>query len=568
MTGSNIIDEFWVSVGIKADPTGSQQIKKQAEDAKSQLFSIGKAVTAFATSYVVKSIADINSSFEQNQIQIAGFLNALNLAPGFTAGLDVASDIVAQITRDAAKLPGEAEEYVEVFKSNAAFLKTAMPGADAGQISAFTDRLTAVAKTVASTMDAGQIARESGMLLAAEGRAGSHNVLWQKLLPFLMQVDGQAKITAQSFNAMTQPKRVELLNEAFDKLQPALDAASDTFDAMWGAAVSGVRQFVRAATPGVFKGMKDGIAAITNIFINDQGKLTDFGNSIAQIGRDIGIFVVRTIRLAFNLGKALFHLADSSVLVKVGLLGIVGAIIGLEKILTFGLIGAIVLVAEDLYTFYEGGQSVVGLLAEKFPWAIDAVTAALEVLGTAFFILKAQSIAAAVASGEAWFVANLPIILMIASLGILVWAIEQVITKWEEFKATAKFLPNLAGAKISDAISGLFGGPKGMGESQVRAEYGNQLEGIAYKKAGNLAPGAEGPAYRPELLGGNQATAPAGPTYGPYQQGQPDQNGQVWQTVHPNVNQSNSIVINTTDGASGGRAAAREIVRGTQKAYR
>lgn len=237
---SNVIDDFWVSIGLKVDASGAQQLKKQTDDAKSQLFSLGNAVKAFATGYVVKSIASINSTFEQNQIQIAGFLNALDLAPSFTEGLTAASDIVAQITRDAAKLPGEAEEYIEVFKSNAAFLKTAMPGADAGQIAAFTNRMTAVAKTVASTMDAGQIARESGMLLAAEGRAGSHNVLWQKLMPFLMQVDGQAKITAQSFNAMTQPQRVELLNKAFDKLQPALDAASDTFDAMWGAAVSGV----------------------------------------------------------------------------------------------------------------------------------------------------------------------------------------------------------------------------------------------------------------------------------------------------------------------------------------
>jgi hypothetical protein len=157
---------------------------------------------------------------------------------------------------------------------------------------------------------------------------------------------------------------------------------------------------------------------------------------------------------------------------------------------------------------------------------------------------------------------------MIASLGLLVYAIAQVITKWEELKATAKFLPRLAGAKISDSIAGLFGGDINA-ESQVRADYGKNLEDIAYKKAGNVAPGAEGPAYRPELLGGNKAQAPAGPTYGPYQQGQPDQNGQIWEKVpQTNVNQSNNIVINTTDGAAGGKAAAREIVRGTQKAYR
>jgi len=566
---ASVIDEFFVAIGFKVDPGGAQELQKQTDQAKSSLFSLGNAVKAFATGYVVKSIAGINSAFEQNQIQIAGFLSALNLAPDFNAGLTEASDIIAQITRDAAKLPGEAEEYIEVFKTNAAFLKTAMPGADAGQIAGFTNRLTAVAKTVASTMDAGQIARESGMLLAAEGRAGSHNVLWQKLLPFLMQVDGQAKITAQSFNAMTQPKRVELLNKAFDKLQPALDAASDTFDAMWGAAVSGTKQFVRAATPGLFKGMKEGIAAITGLFINDQGKLTAFGEEIAHIGRDIGVFVTRTLRLAFNMGKEFLRLADSSIAVKAGLVGIGVAVIGLEKVLTFGLLGAIILVAEDLWTFHEGGQSVVGLLAEKFPFAIGLVEVGLGVLGVAFVATQAKAVTAAVETATAWTLANLPIIAMIASLGVLVYGIVQVVKHWEEMKATLKFLPKLAGAKISDSIAGIFGGDT-TAESQVRADYGKQLEGISYKKAGNLEAGAAGPAFRPELLGGNKAQPPAGPAYGPYQPGQPDQNGQVWEKVlpGPSVNQSNNITINTTDGASGGRAAAREIVRGTQKAYR
>ncbi len=566
---STVIDEFFVAIGLKVDATGAQQLKQQTDAAKSHLFSLGNAVKAFATGFVAKSIADINSSFEQNRIQIAGFLNALNLAPSFTTGLTEADGIIQKIITDAARLPGEAEEYIEVFKSNAAFLKTAMPGADAGQIAAFTNRLTAVAKTVASTMDAGQIARESGMLLGAQGRAGTHNVLWQKLMPFLMQVDGQAKITAQSFNAMTQPKRVELLNKAFDKLQPALDAASDTFDAMWGAAVSGARQFVRAATPGLFKGLKTGIAAVTGMFIDGDGKLTAFGESIAHLGRDIGTFVTRTLRMVFGLSKALFHLVDSSVAAKGALVGIGVAIVGLERVLTFGLLGAFILVAEDLYTFYEGGQSVVGLLAQKFPWAVGLVEVGLGVLGAAFVATQAAAVTAGIETAAAWTIANLPIVLMIASLGVLAAAIVGVIKHWDEFKTTVKFLPRLAAAQAGDAITNLFGGHANA-EEQVSAALVGEVEGLKYRKSGKLLPGAEGPAFRPELLGGNKAEPVASPAYGHYLHTLSEQNKSVPETAadRPNVNQSNHITINTTDGASGGRAAAREIVRGTQKAYR
>jgi hypothetical protein len=367
---------------------------------------------------------------------------------------------------------------------------------------------------------------------------------------------------------MTQPQRVELLNKAFDKLQPALDAASDTFDAMWGAAVSGAKQFVRAATPGLFKGMKQGIAAITGLFIDDQGKLTAFGESIAHIGRDIGVFVTRTIRFAFNLSKALVQLVDSSVVVKSALIGVGVAIIGLQKALTFGLIGAILLVAEDLYTFYEGGQSVVGLLAEKFPWAIGLVEVGLGVLGVAFVATQAAAVTAAVETAAAWTLANLPIVLMIASLGVLVYTIAEVIKHWDEFKTTVKFLPRLAGAHISDSISGLFGAP-GNASEQASSDLVKEVEGLAYRKSGKLEPGAQGPAFRPDLLGGNKAEPVASPAYGHYLHTLSEQNKTVPEKAgQTNVNQQNSIVINTTDGASGGRAAAREIVRGTQKAYR
>lgn len=558
---ANIIDSFLISLGFSVDPKGAAEMKKQTDSAKSQLLSLGNAVKAFATGFVVKEIAAINSSFEQNRIQIATFLNALELSPSFEQGLSDASDIIAQITKDAAKLPGEAEEYVEVFKTNAAYLKQAIPGGSASDIAAFTNRLTAVAKTVASTMDAGQIGRESGMLLATEGRAGSHNVLWQKLLPILMQVDGQAKITAQSFNALTQTKRVELLNKAFDKMQPGLDAASDSFDAMWGAAVSGVKQMVRALTPGVFAGMKAAISELTGVFINDQGKLTAFGESVATVGRDVGIFVTRMIRFAYKLGGALVDLADAEPAVKFGLIGIIGAVVGLEKVLKFGLIGAILLIAEDLYTFYEGGQSVVGLLAEQFPEAVTILQGLLWALGVAFVAVQGKAVTAAAETAAAWAIANAPIVFMIGGIAAILYGLNQIINKWAEVKATAKGWVNIAGGRLLDTISG---GGEHM-EDQARAKMGKDLEDIAFNRKFS--------GMGPQLPTAAESAANAPKYEGPQLYGTPDEKGRVWQHYEPggnttvNNNVKADIKVEGPDPVRNADEVDRRLQRSFRKGY-
>lgn len=373
---SNIIDSFFVALGFKVDNGGLEDMKRKVDGAKSSILSWGTAITSLVSGAALKKVADIGSQFEQNSIQIAGFLSALGLSGDFNAGLKDAADIMAKITADAARLPGEAEDYIEVFKTNAAFLKKGLPGANANEIAAWTNKLTAISKTVASNLDAAQIARESAQLLATQGRAGGHNVLWQRLLPFLMQVKGQADITAQSFNAMTQPKRVELLTAAFEKLQPALDASANSFDAMWGALVSATKQIVRQGTNGLFSSMKKGLAEFTAQFMKADGSLTKTGQSIvdaiARVGKVVGVLLE---------GGALFvqwlseNKAAASTFVTI--LEIAAVAVG-------GLGVAIVLIAQDIWGFYNGMDSVTGELVNEWAPALEVMIALLSVITLAF----------------------------------------------------------------------------------------------------------------------------------------------------------------------------------------
>jgi predicted nucleotidyltransferase len=63
----------------------------------------------------------------------------------------------------------------------------------------------------------------------------------------------------------------------------------------------------------------------------------------------------------------------------------------IQDVLTAGILGLLLLVAEDLWVFHRGGTSVTGWMLTKFPRAVDAMVLALDVLGAAFLALSLSS---------------------------------------------------------------------------------------------------------------------------------------------------------------------------------
>jgi hypothetical protein len=399
--GGNVIDSLWIALGFKPDTSGLRGFRKEMSGLREEMLGIGGMLkgmgAAIAGGFAIHKVAEIGSQFEQNKNQIAGFLTALGLAGDFNQGLEEAARIINKITHDAAVLPGEAEEYVEVFKSNAAFLKQGMPGANADEIAGFTNKMTAVAKSVASTLDSAQIAREAGMLLAVHGRAGGHNVLWNKLLPFMMQVEGQANITAESFNAMTQPQRVELLNKTFAKLQPTLDAAAGSYDAMMGALTSSVKQIVRLGTEGLFTEMKDQLAALNAEFFDADGNLTKTGKDVVGVLKDVSRVVGRLLHDGVGLVKWVARMTAHSKAFRGALLGVALILGGLPLLLAA--------VVEDFVGFLNGEESITGELVDGWGPALYLVIGAIALLAAAVAPVPAMIAAigaAVVVMSEHW----------------------------------------------------------------------------------------------------------------------------------------------------------------------
>lgn len=461
----NIIDSFFVALGFDVDQKGLKDLERQTDAAKDRILSIGTFLTGALTGLVAKQIATIGSQFESNRIQIAGFFTALGQSPDFETALSAADQTLDMISAAAAKLPGEAEEYQEVFMNTFSFVKTAV-GGSIEQMTDFTNQLTAIGK--AGQLPAAQIARETMELLADEGRATNINRLWIQLLPLLKRVQGQAKLTKEQFNAMTAPQRAELMRKAFAGLKPMLDAAANSFDAMWGAAISGAKKLTRLGTQGLFEGMKVGLSQLVGIFFDANFNLTETGKTavaaIHKVSKVITTLVTDAAGVVMWFAKSRygatllkvalgFLAAQLTALTFAKVAGtietMVKGIFNLRRALTGGAIAAIALIAEDLYQFYTGGLSVTGMLVKKWPAALHVIQVGLGLLAAA--LVRTQVIAAfrlaRIALGLGLL--HAPILVIIGALALLAAGIYYVVTRWETFSPRMKAAIGFVGLALA-----------------------------------------------------------------------------------------------------------------------
>jgi hypothetical protein len=453
----SIIDSLMVALGFETDTRGLSDFERRTAAARESVFSLGKAMVALAGAAALKGISAIGSEFESNQIAIAGFLSALGLSSDFNAGLVEADKVMNKIITDAARLPGEADEYIQVYRDGLPVLKGAMPGGSPEAMAEFTDTIAAIGKTL--KIDAPQIGRDLKLMLSPLGRAGSHVRLFSEMLPFMRQVKGQANLTAQSFNAMTQKKRFELLQATFQGLQPMIDASAESMDAMGGAAKSAFVQLVRLGTKPLFEGMKKGLGQLVGLFFNVDGGLTAFGKDTVATLQMVSKIIVRVVTDIAEIVMAFAKMEHSGAILKLVLLGVTALL------RPFALLGsAIFLVAEDLYQFYTGGNSVVGLLAKKWAPAVKVVWGALLLLIGVFIQFGAPGLASGIgklfgilgggigsligkvigltvkviALGIAWAAANLPILLVLAGIAAIAIAGYELWKHWDEIMAGMK----------------------------------------------------------------------------------------------------------------------------------
>lgn len=294
-----------------------KSIGSAAQNAGQLLMSMAGPLTALAGGAGIGALASsavrLNSQFENTQNNLAGIMGALGLVAGnnplerFNNGLREADSVMEQISAAAAALPGEAQDYIDVFQAGLTNVSQAMPRATMTEMVAFTNRMTAV--TTSFGIAAQQAGSDLARMTAASASGLSENVTLRQMLPYLRQLEGQANITATSFAAMTAPRRIELMQQSFALLQPMIDHAGNSWDAMTGGFASATQMIFRMASVPLFDAAKDVLHDINSLLMDSNGHLTEQAQQVVTIGKMIATYLVsgfsRALELAKQLGTAM-----------------------------------------------------------------------------------------------------------------------------------------------------------------------------------------------------------------------------------------------------------------------
>jgi hypothetical protein len=256
------------------------------------LVAQGAGMLFNAIKSVTGAVLDLNVEMQNTRLAIAGNLTAFGVTKDMASGITVANEALKEMRRLAAPLPGEVQDYVEVFR-------TALPKAIESGMSSVKDIATLTsnyaAVAIANQVDAMQAGRDLQMMLG--GRAGMHVRTWTIL---------QAHIgkTSEEFNKMNARARRESIEKAIAKYQPLLEAFSNTWDAKKGAFLSGIKQITLGATAPLFENATNSLAKMNVWLTANSEKLTDMGITVSEtIVRGFSMAATAAERLASAMQK-------------------------------------------------------------------------------------------------------------------------------------------------------------------------------------------------------------------------------------------------------------------------
>lgn len=257
------------------------------------------AVTGVGLS--TKAILDLGAQFEDTSLSIAGNIKAFDLAPTFDEARKSATAALGTINALAAKLPGEAEDYVQVFRT--ALPKAIESGLGSVQkVADFTSRYAAVA--ISNQIDAAQAGMDLARILG--GQAGLDVRTWTTLNPhikvtaeLLKKMGPKARglavgtsLTAEQFNKLDAVTRRMLVQDAIGKFDDSITAASSTFSAKMGEMTSRVRDLVLVGSEPMFEGAKSSLDEINKALERNRAALLRIGregSSAMASAIDVGV---------------------------------------------------------------------------------------------------------------------------------------------------------------------------------------------------------------------------------------------------------------------------------------
>lgn len=225
-------------------------------------------MAAVATAGAIKTGISVNAAVEDSTISFASIFRMFDVTKNFDEGLAPAKDLIAGIRKDAAALPGEFQDFVDMSQ-------TIMPamlgmGKSVADVRTNVSQLAAAAASVGLKGKQGfaQAAREYAELL--EGRAGTHNLLGLK-----MGITAHSKVGGVDFNKTSGAARYDFVQESLKKAGEALPAFEKSWSGLTSTLADNFKAFLGRATAPLMDRMKVSIDRFSKFFESRSGDAAD-----------------------------------------------------------------------------------------------------------------------------------------------------------------------------------------------------------------------------------------------------------------------------------------------------
>jgi hypothetical protein len=458
---SNVIESFFVSLGFEVDTAKVEEFKKKTEELRASVLKVGAIFTGAAVGIgmmVLKvaegmdDVGDFADIVGMSAREVAALGKVADQNDSSMSAMQSTLQGISQTTGEAAMGVGRAAKIFEMLGFSAK---------------------DATGKTKSAYDMLGEVAdRMKGMgaseRLALAGKMG----IDASLIPLLSKGSEKFRELAESAKAANP-----LTDEQY--------AQADEIVKLWNKATAGVSGYTKLLAAKLFPVMKKILVAyndwVSSVKKGGGSAVADAFKLASSFAETLWEWLVRLVDKVkgtyqwLTQFKAVTWLAGAAVAALIAYkAGLFFAALG-EAVLTaaralftfsaagalpvilFGLIGlAIAAVVDDLINFYEGNESVIGLLSKDFPNAIYGVWAALVALGGAFVALKWKAITSmletmaimAMYAGE-WIAAHAamavgalvaywPIILIIGAIAAAVGAVWYLWQNWDKVTALLK----------------------------------------------------------------------------------------------------------------------------------
>jgi hypothetical protein len=293
----------------------------RAQQLKSTLGALGTGALGFAGGMMFgvvlgglrrlsQGMIQVNETAEDAQITIAGMARAEGVSASMPRAMAFAAEQMNRIRKDAAALPGTAEEYVTIFES--AFTGAVEAGINKADVAPFTNKIGAIAS--AFRIPAEVAGRELDMIL--RGRAGSHIVLWSRVL------QSQVHKTADEWNKMAPEARAHALQQAASHYDDMIGATATSWNAIEGTTKQHLVDLQRAATSPLFEAMKGYLTRFNTWFEKNEPRILSFAK---ELGTRLAKGLERVVEIAKDLMPMLGGMTPGGLLGSIGSTLTVGA---------------------------------------------------------------------------------------------------------------------------------------------------------------------------------------------------------------------------------------------------